>query len=62
MNGQYSGTVGKFATAVFLSLPDSTVLGGGMTDVNGCLELSMAENASLVQVSMIGYETAKNRL
>ena len=49
----------EFATAVVLSLPDSTVLGGEMTDGNGFLELSMPEDASLVQVSMIGYETAE---
>ena len=45
-----------FATAALISLPDSTIVGGGMTDENGIFNIECPENASLVQVSMIGYK------
>ena len=45
----------EFATVAILSLPDSTVLSGGMTDGNGLYEALLPVNASLMQVSMIGY-------
>lgn len=48
----------EFATVAVLSLPDSTVLCGGVTDAVGLYETALPEKASLVQVSMIGYHTA----
>ena len=48
----------EFATVAVLSLPDSTVLCGGVTDAGGLYETALPEKASLVQVSMIGYHTA----
>ena len=45
----------EFATVAILSFPDSTVLSGGMTDGNGLYEALLPVNASLMQVSMIGY-------
>ena len=48
----------EFATVAVLSLPDSTILCGGMTDAAGIYETVLPENTSLVQVSMIGYRPA----
>ena len=45
----------EFATVAILSLPDSTILCGGMTDGSGLYETVLPESASLMQVSMIGY-------
>ena len=47
-----------FATVAALSLPDSTVLCGGMTDGEGLLDLALPEDAALVQISMVGYVTS----
>ena len=47
----------EFAAVVALSLPDSTILCGGMTDESGFVALDVPENAALVQVSLIGYCT-----
>ncbi len=49
----------EFATIAVLSLPDSTILCGGMTDESGLYETVLPDGASLVQVSMIGYRTAE---
>ncbi len=49
----------EFATVAVLSLPDSTILCGGMTDESGLCETVLSEKASLVQVSMIGYSTVE---
>lgn len=49
----------EFATVAILSLPDSTILSGGMADENGLYETVLPEHASLVQVSMIGYRTVE---
>ncbi|MDO5322276.1 MAG: outer membrane beta-barrel family protein [Bacteroidia bacterium] len=49
----------EFATVAVLSLPDSTILCGGMTDESGLYETALPEDASLVQVSMIGYGTVE---
>lgn len=49
----------EFATIVVLALPDSTIVGGCMTDDKGCFEMVCPENASLVQVTMIGYRTVE---
>lgn len=49
----------EFATVAIISLPDSIVLGGGMTDENGQYESELPEGASFVQVSMIGYRTVE---
>ena len=49
----------EFATIAVLSLPDSTILCGGMTDESGLYETALPAGASLVQVSMIGYRTAE---
>ena len=48
----------EFATVAILSLPDSTVLCGGVTDVDGLYEDVLPEGAALVQVAMMGYHTA----
>ena len=47
----------EFATVALLSLPDSTILCGGMTDGSGLYETAFPDDAALVQVSMIGYRT-----
>ncbi len=47
----------EFATVAIISLPDSTILCGGMTDVKGLYEAVLPDGASIVQVSMIGYKT-----
>ena len=49
----------EFATVVALSLPDSTILCGGMTDERGAFDLVLPEDAALVQISMIGYRTVE---
>lgn len=49
----------EFATVVALSLPDSTILCGGITDELGLLDLALPEEAALVQISMVGYSTAE---
>lgn len=45
----------EFATVAIIALPDSTICGGGMTDEAGVFDIVTPEDASLVQVSMIGY-------
>lgn len=49
----------EFATVAVIALPDSTVVAGGITDESGSFDMEVAENASLVQVSMIGYKTVE---
>ena len=49
----------EFATVAILSLPDSTILCGGVTDTDGIYETALPEKASLMQVTMIGYRTAE---
>ena len=49
----------EFATVALLSLPDSVILCGGMTDEKGLFGTAFPENASLVRISMIGYETVE---
>ncbi len=49
----------EFATVAIFSLPDSTILGGGVTDADGRYETVLPENASLVQVAMMGYRTSE---
>lgn len=46
----------EFATVVILSLPDSTLLGGGITDADGVFDLPQPSRDFVVQVSMVGYE------
>lgn len=48
----------EFATVAFRSLPDSAVIAGSITDVNGqfSIERSGAKNG-FVQISSVGYET-----
>ncbi|MCQ2134256.1 MAG: TonB-dependent receptor family protein [Bacteroidales bacterium] len=45
----------EFVGIVILSLPDSTIVGGGMTDKNGIFDMESPESASIVQISMVGY-------
>lgn len=45
----------EFATVAIMSLPDSTIVTGGMTDENGAFDIRHTEENFLVQVSMIGY-------
>lgn len=52
-----NGAPMEFATIAVLSLPDSTVVCGGMTDESGVFDLAYPEGTSLVRVSMIGYAT-----
>ena len=49
----------EFATIVLIALPDSTIVGGGMTDGSGIFDIECPKDASLVQISMIGYRTAE---
>lgn len=50
-----NGAPMEFVTAAVISLPDSVIVAGGMTDENGEFNIECPQNASLVQVSMIGY-------
>lgn len=47
----------EFATVVALSLPDSTIVCGGITDERGFLDLALPQEAALLQISLIGYCT-----
>lgn len=47
----------EFVTVAVLSLPDSTILCGGMTDEHGLFDLCLPEEAALARISMIGYGT-----
>lgn len=45
------------ASVVALSLPDSAVVTGVMTEGDGCFELSAQGRGGLLRVSLVGYET-----
>ncbi len=47
----------EFVTVAVLSLPDSAIVCGGITDINGMFQTAIPETASLVRVSTIGYKT-----
>ena len=49
----------EFATVAVISLPDSSIVGGGMTDLSGMFDIECTGQASLVQVSMIGFKTVE---
>lgn len=49
----------EFATVVALSLPDSTIVCGGITDGRGLLDLALPQEAALLQISVIGYCTVE---
>lgn len=49
----------EFATVALLSLPDSTIVGGGMADENGAFDIEMPAAAALVRISMVGYVTTE---
>lgn len=46
----------EFATVAVISLPDSTIVAGCVTDDRGVFDVEFPAGASLVQVSMIGYK------
>ncbi|MCQ2187467.1 MAG: outer membrane beta-barrel protein [Bacteroidales bacterium] len=52
-----NGSPMEFVTIALISLPDSTIVGGGMTGADGSFEIERAGNATHVQVAMIGYQT-----
>ena len=54
-----NGSPIEFATVALLSLPDSTTVGGGMTDMNGLFDIDCPESASSVRISMVGYNMAE---
>ena len=60
-SGRVVDTEGRpvsFAGVVMLSLPDSAVLGGAVTDQNGRFRLKEDARARLLRVSLAGYATA----
>ena len=44
-----------FVNAVLLSLPDSTIVHGTVTDDDGMFGISVDINAGVLQLSMLGY-------
>lgn len=54
-----NGSPMEFVTIALIYLPDSTIVGGGMTDASGTFEIERTGNATHVQVAMIGYETVE---
>ena len=52
----------EFATVAVLSLPDSTIVGGGMADESGVFDIQRPEAAALVRISMVGYTMAELRI
>lgn len=54
-----NGSPMEFATVAILAMPDSAIVGGGMTDIDGAFDIETAESSALVQISMIGYKTVE---
>lgn len=49
----------EFVTVTVIALPDSSIVGGVMTDDGGVFNMECPNGASFVQVSMIGYKTVE---